>query len=81
MYTCTSLAHLSQRLIGELYYSIGRQLSSIHSSLSTFSNDISSEAMKLILTIFHIKHLQAGGNELHCFLSESDKTCGCYGSL
>ena len=67
MYTCTSLAHLSQRLVGELYYSIGRQLSSVRSSLSTFSNNISSEAMKLILTIFHIKHLQAGGTNYIVF--------------
>ena len=41
------LAHLSQRLIGELtvYKGIRR---------STFSNDISSEAKKPILFIFHI---------------------------
>ena len=45
---CTLLAHLSRRLIGELivYEGIRRP--------STFSNDISSEAMRPILFIFYI---------------------------
>ena len=44
------LAHLSQRLIGELIVQAGIRLS----SSSTFSIDLSSEAMKPILNIFHI---------------------------
>ena len=47
------LAHLSRRLIGELIVYKGiRRLSVVRPS--TFSNDISSEAKKLILFIFHI---------------------------
>ena len=52
------LAHLSRRLIGELIVYKGirrssvRRLSSVR--LSTFSNDISSEAVRPILFIFHI---------------------------
>ena len=52
------LAHLSRRLIGELIVYKGirrpsvRRPSSVR--LSTFSNDISSEAVRPILLIFHI---------------------------
>ena len=53
------LAHLSRRLIGELLVYKGiRRLSVVRPSvvrrLSTFSNDISSEAVRPILFIFHI---------------------------
>ena len=58
------LAHLSRRLMGEFIVKPGirRPSSSIRPSVrrprprrpSTFSNDISSEAMKPILAIFHI---------------------------
>ena len=46
------LAHLSRRLIGELLVYEGIRRPSVR--LSTFSNDISSEAEKPILFIFHI---------------------------
>ena len=47
------LAHLSRRLIGELIVYKGiRRPSVVH--LSTFSNDIFSEAVRPILFIFHI---------------------------
>ena len=52
------LAHLSRRLIGELIVYEGiRRPSVVRPSvvrLSTFSNDISSEAVRPILFIFHI---------------------------
>ena len=52
------LAHMSRRLIGELivYEGIRRPCVRPSSvvSLSTFSNDISSEAVRPILFIFHI---------------------------
>ena len=49
------LAHLSRRLIGELIVWAGiRRPSVIVHHPSTFSNNISSEAMKPILTEFHI---------------------------
>ena len=55
---CVFLAHLSRRLIGELivYKGIRRPSSVVRPSvrLSTFSNDISSEAVRPILFIFHI---------------------------
>ena len=46
--------------------------------LSTFSNDISSEA-----DYFHISHIASigRGNEKVCFLFQSDKNSGCYGNL
>ena len=47
------LAHLSRRLIGELIVYKGIRHPSVV-RLSTFSNDISSEAEKPILFIFHI---------------------------
>ena len=47
------LAHLSQRLIGELIVYEGIRRPSVR-RLSTFSNDISSEAVRPILFIFHI---------------------------
>ena len=47
------LAHLSRRLIGELIVYEGIRCPSVV-LLSTFSNDISSEAVSLILFIFHI---------------------------
>ena len=46
------LAHLSRRLIGELIVYKGIRRPSVRPS--TFSNDISSEADKPILFIFHI---------------------------
>ena len=52
------LAHLSRRLIGELLVYKGIRRPSVvrrpSVRLSTFSNDISSEAEKPILFIFHI---------------------------
>ena len=51
------LAHLSRRLIGELIVYRGIRRPSVRPSvrrLSTFSNDISSEAVRPILFIFHI---------------------------
>ena len=55
------LSHLSRRLIGELivYKGICRPSIVRPSSVrpSTFSNDISSEAEKPILFIFHISHI------------------------
>ena len=47
-----SLAHSSPRFIGELIVYAG-----ILRRPSTFSNNISSEAEKLILFTFHIQHL------------------------
>ena len=47
------LAHLSRRLIGELIVYEGIRRPSVV-RLSTFSNDISSEAVRPILFIFHI---------------------------
>ena len=47
------LAHLSRRLIGELIVYKGIRRPSVV-RLSTFSNDISSEAVRPILFIFHV---------------------------
>ena len=47
------LAHLSRRLIGELIVYEGIRRPSVR-RLSTFLNDISSEAVRPILFIFHI---------------------------
>ena len=47
------LAHLSLRLIGELIVYEGIRRPSVV-RLSTFSNDISSEAVRRILFIFHL---------------------------
>ena len=55
-------------------YSIGRHP-------SAFSNGISSDAVKLILTKFHIHHLEAVEMNRIVFLSQSDKNSGCYGNL
>ena len=44
---------------------------------STFSNDISSEAVRPILSIASIGR----GNKKLCFLFRSDKNSGCYGNL
>ena len=49
--------------------------------LSTFSNDISSEAVRPILFIFHIIASIGRGNKKLCFLFQSDKNSGCYGNL
>ena len=53
-----SLAHLSRRLTGELIVYTGIRRPSVrHPSVvrrSTFSNDISSEAVRRILSVFHI---------------------------
>ena len=49
----SGLAHLSRRLIGELIVYEGIRHPSVR-RLSTFSNDISSEAVRPILLIFHI---------------------------
>ena len=49
------LAHLSRRLIGELIVYEGiRRPSVVRPSSVTFSNDISSEAVRPNLFIFHI---------------------------
>ena len=48
------VAHLSRRLIGELILSIYMYRHPSSFRLSTFSNDISSEAVRRILSIFHI---------------------------
>ena len=51
------LAHLSRRLIGELIVYKGIRRPSVRRPsvrLSTFSNDISSEAVRPILFIFYI---------------------------
>ena len=51
------LAHLNRRFIGELIVYKGIRRPSVRPSsvrLSTFSNDISSEAVRPILSIFHI---------------------------
>ena len=48
--------------------------------LSTFSNDISSEAVRPILFIFHIASI-GRGNEKLCFLFQLHKNSGCYGNL
>ena len=50
----TLLAHLSQRLKGELIVYEGICRPSVVCRLSTFSNDISSKAVRPILFIFHI---------------------------
>ena len=42
--------------------------------LSTFSNDISSEAVKPILFIFHKLHLQVGGTKSCVFYSNRIRT-------
>ena len=73
------LAHLSRRLIlGELIVYEGiRRPSVVRPSvvrLSTFSNDISSEAEKPILFIFHIKHLYVGGTNNCVFCSGRIRT-------
>ena len=46
------LAHMSRRLVGELIVYTGIRTSVRRPSL--FSNDISSEAVRPILSIFHI---------------------------
>ena len=51
---CHFIAHLSRRLIGELIVYKGIRRPSVVRRLSTFSNDISSEALRPILFIFHI---------------------------
>ena len=49
--------------------------------LSTFSNDISSEAVRPIF--FYISPIASigRGNEKLCFSFQSDKNSGCYGNL
>ena len=51
--------------------------------LSTFSNDISSEAVRPIFHISHITSIGRGGGEEEklCFLFQSDKDSGWYGNL
>ena len=49
----SGLAHLSRRLVGELIVNTGIRRPSVVRP-STFSNDISSEAVRPILSIFHI---------------------------
>ena len=73
------LAHLSRRLTGELIVYTGIRRPSVRRP-STFSNDISSEAVRRILSIFHIQHICRGNKKL-CFLFRSDKNSGCYGNL
>ena len=53
MYFTLFLAHLSRRLIGELIVYEGIRRPSVR-RLSTFLNNISSEAVRPILFIFHI---------------------------
>ena len=48
------LAHLSRRLTGELIVYTGIRRPSVVRRPSTFSNDISSEAVRRILSILHI---------------------------
>ena len=74
------LAHLSRRLIGELIVYEGIRRPSVR-RLSTFSNNISSEAVRPIL--FYISHIAAigRGNDKLSFLFQSDKNSGCYGNL
>ena len=52
-YLFVFLAHLSRRLTGELIVYTGIRRPSVFRP-STFSNDISSEAVRQILSIFHI---------------------------
>ena len=47
---------------------------------STFSNDISSEAMRPILTNFTYSIYKPRGT-IDCVLSQSDKNFGCYGNF
>ena len=72
------LAHLSRRLIGELIVYKGiRRPSVVRPSVvrpSAFSNDISSEAEKPILFIFHIYHLYLGGTNNCVFCSGQIRT-------
>ena len=49
----SGLAHLSRRLTGELLVYTGLWHPSVR-RLSTFSNDISPQAVRLILSILHI---------------------------
>ena len=59
------LAHLSRRLIGELIVYTGTSVC----RPSTFSNHISSEAVRPILSILHVKHLHIGGTKSYVFHS------------
>ena len=71
------LAHLSQRLIGELIVYTGIRRPSVRPSSvrpSTFSNDISSEAVRPIFSILHTKHLQVGGTKSCVFYSGRIRT-------
>ena len=63
----TLLAHLSQRLIGELIVYTGIRRPSVVRP-STFSKDISSEAVRPIFSILHTKHLQVGGTKSYVFI-------------
>ena len=67
------LAHLSRRLIGELIVYSGIRRPFIVRP-STFSNDISSEAVRPILSILHTKHLQVGGTKSYVFYSGRIRT-------
>ena len=71
-----SLAHLSRRLLGEL---IGRHPSSARSP-STFSNVISSEAMKPILRPGEQNSVFFFFFFFFFFLFQSDKNSCCYGN-
>ena len=57
-----------------------RRMSVVRTSVS---NDFSSEAVRPILFIFHIKHLYSigRGNVKLCCLFQPDKNPGCYGNL
>ena len=64
------LAHLSRRLIGELIVYTGIRRPSVRRRSvrpSTFSNDISSEAVRPIFSILHTKHLQVWGTKSYVF--------------
>ena len=69
----------SRRLIGELIVYTGiRRPSGVRPSSvrrpSTFSNDISSEAVRPILSILRTKHLQVGGTKSNVFYSGRIRT-------
>ena len=66
------LAHLSRRLIGELIVYTGIRRPIVRPS--TFSNDISSEAVRPIFPILHTKHLQVGGTKSYVFYSGRMRT-------
>ena len=69
------LAHLSRTLIGELIVYIGIRRPTVRRP-STFSNDISPEAVRPILSILQTmsSHLQVGGTRSYVFYSSMIRT-------